>query len=62
MIDAPLLLKIIADPYICIYYTEALPDLSTLHCFLNFIIGVVKSILSHIIPIFYPLLSLYLTI
>ena len=49
-----------AVPYICKYYTEPLPDLSPLHCFLNFITGVVNSILSHITPIFYTLLSLYL--
>ena len=62
MIVAPLLLKIIAVPYIYKYYTEPLSDLSPLHCFLNFITGMVHSILSHITPIFYPLLSLYLVI
>ena len=62
MIVAPLLLWIIAVPYICKYYTEPLPNLSPIHCFLNFITGVVNSILSHITPIFYPLLSLYLII
>ena len=46
----------------CKYYTELLSDLIPLHCFLNFIPGVVNSILSHITPIFYTLLSLYLII
>ena len=36
--------------------------MSPLHCFLNFITVVVNSILSHITPIFYLLLSLYLII
>ena len=62
MIVAPLLMQITAFSYICRYYTELLPDLSPLHCFLNFITGVVNSILSHIIHIFYPLLWLYLII
>ena len=62
MTVAPLLLSIIAVPYICKCYTEPLPDLSPLHCFLSFITVVVNSILSHTTPIFYPLLPLYLII
>ena len=37
-------------------------NLSPLHCFLDFITGVVYSIPWHITPIFYPLLSFYLII
>ena len=62
MIVAPLLLEIIAVPYICKYYTEPIPDIRPLLCFLNFVTGMVKSILSHVTPMFYLLLSLYLII
>ena len=62
MIVAPLLLQIIVVPYNCKYYTAALSDLISLHCFRNFNSVGVNSIISNTTPIFYPLLSLYLII
>ena len=60
MIVTPLLLQIIVVPYNCKYYTAALSDLISLHCFRNVHTIVVNSILSHTTAIFYPLLSFYL--
>ena len=47
-------------PCNCKYYTAALSDLISLHCFRNVNTIVVNSILSHTTAIFYPLLSFYL--
>ena len=54
MIVAPLLLEIIAVPYNCKYYTAPLLDLSSLHCFLNLITGVLN--------LFSPTLHLFSTL